>query len=76
MSWTLHGMAADGSSWGYTDDLGQTWWASTQFSPRAAQLDALLRYGAYGGWDMTRIEFEGPDGIVGTPARQNGSEGL
>jgi hypothetical protein len=58
-------MAPDGSSWGYTDPLGQTWWACSYAEvPRQTTPQHLLRYGAYAGWDLQEHSFTDPDGIV------------
>jgi len=64
VTWILHGIAPDGSSWGYTDPLGQTWWASTNWPPRPATVEGLRRYAVYAGWALCERTFEGPDAIV------------
>jgi hypothetical protein len=57
-------MAPDGSSWGYTDPLGQTWWASSYAVSRQTTVEHLARYALYSGWNRTTIEFEDLNDMV------------
>jgi hypothetical protein len=59
LSWTLIGMAKDGSSWGYTDEHGQGWYGSTYHQTRRANITSLRRHGIYAGWNTNERTISG-----------------
>ena len=69
MSWILHGMAPDGSSWGYTDEQGKIWWCSTSWPARPSTLDGLIRYARYAGWIEPERTFESQADMLGHLAK-------